>query len=118
MVAPCKITGGAFKVAKFQGGALTNCSALAAMVVGRPVSVAVSAGNSYWQGYKGGIMNQCSGNLDHGVTVVGVYQDDFENYWKVKNSWGPSWGEGGYIRLDRSVNNICLICSYGYYPEV
>lgn len=46
------------------------------MVAGRPVSVAVSAGNQYWQNYAGGIMNQCgSGSIDHGVMLVGVYQD-------------------------------------------
>lgn len=63
------------------------------MVAGRPISVAVSAGNQYWQNYAGGIMNQCgSGSIDHGVMLVGVYQDAKQNYWKVKNSWGTSWG--------------------------
>jgi C1A family cysteine protease len=88
------------------------------MVAGRPVAVAVSAGNSYWQSYTGGIMNVCSGDLDHGVVVVGVYQDATQNYWKIKNSWGTSWGEDGYIRLDRSIDNLCRVCSYGYYPNV
>lgn len=115
----CKISGGSYKISSYKGGALTNCSALSAMLTGRPVAVAVSAGNQYWQNYAGGIINQCgSGGVDHGVTLVGVYQDDKQNYWKVKNSWGPSWGENGFVRLDRSVNNgnICSICSYGFYP--
>jgi len=90
------------------------------MVTGRPVAVAVSAGNQYWQGYTSGIMNTCTGSVDHGVSLVGVYQDDTQNYWKIKNSWGPSWGENGFIRLDRSVNsgNICSVCSFGYYPQI
>lgn len=115
----CKTTGGSFKITSYKGGALSNCSALSLMVTGRPVGVAVSAGNQYWQNYAGGILNQCgSGQVDHGVTLVGVYQDDTENYWKVKNSWGTEWGESGYIRLDRSISNgnICSICSYGFYP--
>ena len=114
----CKINGGNFKISSYQGGMLSNCSALAAMVAGRPVAVAVSAGNSYWQSYTGGIMNTCSGSLDHGVTLVGVHQDSTQNYWKVKNSWGTSWGESGFIRLDRSVDNICLICTYAFYPQI
>ena len=65
-------------------------------------------------------MHQCgnSGNVDHGVTLVGVHQDDQENYWKIKNSWGTSWGENGFVRLDRNLNNgnLCQICQYGFYP--
>lgn len=115
----CKMSGGSFKISSYKGGALSNCSALSVMVTGRPVGVAVSAGNQYWQNYAGGIMNQCgTGEVDHGVTLVGVYQDDSENYWRIKNSWGTEWGEDGYIRLDRSIGNgnICSICSYGFYP--
>ena len=115
----CKSNGGSYKISNYQGGALANCSALAAMVSGRPLSIAVSAGNAYWQNYAGGILNVCgNGGVDHGVTLVGVYQDDTQNYWKVKNSWGQTWGEKGYIRLDRSKDNICQICSYGFYPQI
>ena len=91
-------------------------------MTGRPVTIAVTAGNSYWQSYSGGIMNQCgnAAGVDHGVTLVGVHQDNEENYWKIKNSWGTSWGEKGFIRLDRNINkgNICNICKYGFYPEI
>ena len=90
------------------------------MVTGRSVSIAVTAGNEYWQYYSGGIMDECGSEtgVDHGVSLVGVYQDHSDNYWKIKNSWGPSWGENGYIRLDRDISegNICQVCSYGFYP--
>lgn len=115
----CKMNGGAFKVSSYAGGALNDCSSLAAMVAGRPTSVAVYAGNNFWKYYSGGILNQCgSGNIDHGVLLVGVFQNATQNYWKIKNSWGTSWGENGYIRIDRSVagGNLCEICSYGFYP--
>lgn len=115
----CKSKGGSYKISSYQGGALANCSALAAMATGRPISIAVYSGNSYWQNYAGGILNVCgSGSIDHGVTLVGVYQDDTQNYWKIKNSWGTTWGEKGYMRIDRSQDNLCQICSYGFYPQL
>jgi hypothetical protein len=116
----CKVNGGGYKIASYAGGSLAgDCAALTAMVVGRPVSVAVSAGNSYWQSYAGGIITKCGSGVDHGVLLVGVYQNGTENYWKVKNSWGPGWGENGFIRIDRSGSgNLCDICSYGFYPTL
>ena len=114
----CKVNGGAYKISSYAGGALADCNALTAMVTGRPTSIAVSAGTNYWMAYAGGILNQCGTTLNHGVLLVGVFQNASMNYWKIKNSWGTGWGENGYIRIDRSVNNgnLCSICSYGYYP--
>jgi len=65
-----------------------------------PVSVAVEA-DTVFQFYFGGIVstNLCGARLDHGVLAVGYGEDNGQTYWKVKNSWGGSWGEQGYIRL-------------------
>lgn len=68
-----------------------------------PMSVTVAA--SSWQLYGGGLFNRCSkkglfggdNTLDHGVQAVGYTKE----YWIVRNSWGPGWGEKGYIRLSR-----------------
>jgi len=69
-----------------------------------PLSVAVDAAKG-WQTYTGGIMSTCTGKqLDHGVLAVGYGTDAGQDYWIVKNSWGPSWGESGYIRLGRGTN--------------
>lgn len=56
-----------------------------------PISIAVDA-NFRWQMYSKGIFDHnCNENkLDHGVLLVG-YEEG--SYWKVKNSWGESWGE-------------------------
>jgi len=45
-------------------------------------------------------------DLDHAVAFVGFGKDDDLNlkFWTIKNSWGPDWGENGYIRMERGVN--------------
>jgi hypothetical protein len=54
--------------------------------------------------YKSGVFTgTCGKNLDHGVLLVGYGTDHNSglDYYKVKNSWGQSWGENGYILLGR-----------------
>jgi len=72
---------------------------LAAAVAGRPVSIAVAG--DVLAGYRSGVVymtTPCSlPMVNHGVVVVGYTPD----YWRVKNSWGAGWGEGGYARILR-----------------
>merc|ERR1712146_449427 len=89
---------------------------LAAAVSIGPVSVAIEADQAGFQHYTSGVFDgKCGTSLDHGVLVVG-YSDD---YWIVKNSWGKSWGEEGYIRLKRGVDKkgMCGITMQASYPE-
>jgi len=69
-----------------------------------PLSVCVDA--STWNSYSGGIMSVCGKSVNHCVQAVGV--DVSGGYWKVRNSWGGSWGESGYIRLAYG-QNTCAI---------
>jgi cathepsin L len=68
-----------------------------------PLAVIVQA--STWMAYAGGIFDGCAANvtLDHVVLLVGYGRDAGlrRDYWVVRNSWGPAWGEHGYIRLAR-----------------
>merc|ERR1711988_1748725 len=85
-----------------------NEQQLAAAVAKGPVSVAIEADRQSFQMYSSGVFSgPCGTNLDHGVLVVG-YTDD---YWIVKNSWGASWGDQGYIMMKRGVSSsgICGI---------
>ncbi|CAF4453960.1 unnamed protein product, partial [Didymodactylos carnosus] len=92
-------------------------AALLQAVTRGPVYVAINADASTFQSYKTGVINlstqDCDPqNLDHAVVLVGYgYDSTLQlNYWKVKNSWGANWGEGGYGRIARGTN-VCGIAS-------
>merc|ERR1711967_10571 len=79
-----------------------------------PVSVAIEADQMAIQLYSGGVLSSgCGTNLDHGVLAVGYDSNSF----KVKNSWGTSWGNSGYLQISQS-GNTCGIHSDASYPTV
>jgi C1A family cysteine protease len=85
-------------------------------VSGQPVSVAIEADQSGFQLYKRGVFDgNCGKQLDHGVLAVGYGTDGGKDYWKVKNSWGGSWGESGYIRMIRGQDQ-CGITQAASFP--
>jgi len=91
-------------------------ASLGAAVDITPVSVAIEADQSGFQLYKSGVFcGTCGTALDHGVLAVGYGDEGTTAYWKVKNSWGTSWGEQGYIRMCRN-SNKCGISNEPSYP--
>jgi C1A family cysteine protease len=91
----------------------------AAVSIG-PVVVAIEADTRYFQSYSGGILDSttCGTNLDHAVEIVGYGTDNGIDYWKVRNSWGSSWGEKGYVRIKKtSSTNDIGICGIAAEPS-
>ena len=97
-----------------------------------PVSIAIEADQKAFQLYKSGVFTgSCGTNLDHGVLLVGYGSDSGTNtdYYIMKNSWGTTWGENGYMRMGRGsdlttgkpYNNgagQCGLLMDGSYPVV
>jgi C1A family cysteine protease len=88
----------------------------------QPVAVAIQADERAFQLYSSGVLTgSCGTGLDHGVLAVGYGSDSNGDYYVVKNSWGETWGESGYIRLGRGseYNNgdgQCGILLQASYP--
>ncbi|XP_074274073.1 fruit bromelain-like [Silene latifolia] len=86
------------------------------------ISVGVDSHAKGFNYYSGGVYDGgCGTNLNHAVTAIGYGRDDAsgKDYWLIKNSWGETWGENGYMRLlrDESVCPITLACSYPVIEE-
>lgn len=100
---------------------------IAAVNIG-PVSIAIEADKSIFQSYKAGVIgaagkNACGKTLDHGVLLVGYgtasqlkkYPGD-HLYWKIKNSWGTVYGEKGYVRIARNIDECGVADGPPSYP--
>jgi len=79
--------------------------------VGNKGPLAITVDASAWSFYETGVFdgcNQTNPDLDHGVQLIGYGTDQtYGDYWLVRNSWSPFWGESGYIRLKRTASPRC-----------
>ena len=113
---------GKVKVTKYVMVTKNDPEALKKAVSTGPVSIAVEADHEVFQGYEGGIVNgDCGTDIDHGITIVGYGSTGKQNYWIVRNSWGASWGEEGYVRIEntgKKDEGMCGINTYAVYPVI
>jgi C1A family cysteine protease len=99
----CKADKNKFKVTVSKYTTINGESAMTSYMQSTgPLSVCLDA--SSWNSYKGGVMTSCGQRVDHCVQAVGVDTTASTPYWLVRNSWGTSWGESGYIRLKWNAN--------------
>jgi cathepsin L len=82
-----------------------------------PAVVSVAA-TFLWNMYEDGIMDSCPKEsvVNHAVVLVGFGQDRGRGYWDIQNSWGDSWGMGGFIHLLRTDDDDAH-CAWDNKPE-
>jgi len=95
---------------------------LIAAIYQGPCSVTVAAEAPAFMGYRSGIVNtpSCGTQLDHAITGVGYGVENGQQYYIIRNSWGPTWGEQGYIRIatQKTGPGICGIQQVSVWPTL
>jgi KDEL-tailed cysteine endopeptidase len=114
----CRTCTPSVQIKSFVDVAQSNLDALKAAVAQQPVAVAIEADQMGFQFYSSGVFSgTCGTNLDHGVLVVGYGSLNGQDFWKVKNSWGASWGANGYILLSRTNGSGPGQCGVAMQPS-
>jgi C1A family cysteine protease len=118
----CKVCDKVMTITGYTDVDENNEDALKQAVAKLPVSVAIQASTFEFQFYKSGVFTGNCGNpssyeLDHGVLAVGYGTDNGQDYWIVKNSWAATWGDKGYIRLARNVEEKQGKCGIAMQPS-
>ena len=97
----------------------------------QPISVGIEADQRAFQLYTSGVFtDSCGTNIDHAVLLVGYNHDDAADldYYILKNSWGVTWGDQGYIYLGKGTDQSgkvynngkgqCGVLTMGAYPNL
>lgn len=111
---------GVVSVESYYDVTANDSQALLDAIAQGPVSVAIEADKTVFGSYTGGIITgpDCGVNLDHGVLAVGYGVDNGVQFITVKNSWGNSWGESGFVRLGvESGAGVCGINQSASQPK-
>jgi cathepsin B len=96
----CPSTSSSWKISNYHRLALTVADLKKAIMTYGPIEVGMYLYDDFYS-YRSGIYKHTAGAFrgGHAVTIVGWGTEARQNYWIAKNSWGPSWGEGGFFRI-------------------
>ncbi|XP_026666042.2 ervatamin-B-like isoform X2 [Phoenix dactylifera] len=116
-----KTSSSAATISGYESVPANNESSLLQAVANRPVSVGIDGSGQDFRHYSSGIFTgPCETEMTHAVTAVGYgIAEDGTEYWLVKNSWGTTWGETGYMRIQRDVGapeGLCGMAKLASYP--
>ena len=119
----CQASGkGTATIKSFTDVTPNSVDQLKTAIVKGPVSVDVDARSvTTFVDYAGGVISgpTCGKLPTHAVLAVGYGTDaTYGPYFKVKNEWGPIWGEDGYARIAATDDNVCGILLGPSYPVV
>ncbi|CDW85086.1 cysteine protease 1 [Stylonychia lemnae] len=103
-----------------------NATTIRSIVQKQPVSIGICASDIQFAYYSSGIFQntskyKCCTNINHALNIVGFGKQGTVAYWILKNSWGKSWGENGYMRIQMIENVKLQTCGIGYdltYPII
>jgi KDEL-tailed cysteine endopeptidase len=105
-----------------------SAQALRAALAQQPVSVVIEADQLAFQFYSTGVLTTgCGDNLDHAVLAVGYgTNSQGQQYFKIKNSWGSTWGDNGYVyfgaddtsNAENSGSGVCGVLSLPTFPTM
>jgi C1A family cysteine protease len=98
-----------------------NVNSFTTAVKTNPLFVTLNADEL--QLYKGGVFGKeknCSTAFNHAVILVGYGADaaSQKNFYVIRNSWGGTWGEKGYFRIEADGNTCGIHTNYGWYPKL
>lgn len=116
-----KMKGASLKVTGYSQVQPKSVDQLKAAVNTGVVTVSIRASSPVFQQYKSGILDSpdCADglNVDHAVAVVGYGSEGGKSYYIVRNSWGATWGDQGYVKIAAvEGNGICGIQLESYIP--
>jgi KDEL-tailed cysteine endopeptidase len=122
-VGTCSATASAASLSGYKYVTANSSTALKTAVAQQPVAVMVDADPAVWPLYTGGTVtySSCGNSVDHYVLVVGYDLTASPQYFNIKNSWGTSWGNSGYIQLAYQATagpGTCGMYMYPIYPVV